>query len=61
LVLDEYRQSLNELAEGANKRRERRRQQGQELLAELLVDISAFRRQSSTDREEESVRIWQDY
>lgn len=60
LVLDEYRQSLNELAEGANKRRERRRQQGQELLAELLVDISAFRRQSSTDREEESVRIWQE-
>ena len=59
LVLDDYRQTLNELAEGANKKRQRRRQQGQELLAELLVDVSAFRRQSSSD-EEDGIRIWQE-
>lgn len=60
LVLDDYRDTLNELAKGANKRRQRRRQQGQELLAELLIDISAFRRQSTTDDEQESVRVWQE-
>lgn len=59
LVLDNYRQTLNDLAKGALKRRQRRRQQGQELLAEMLVDISAFRRQSEAD-EKESMRIWQE-
>ena len=61
LVLDEHQQSLNALAEGANKRRQRRRQQGQELLAELLIDVSAFRRQSdfSSDNEQEGIRLWQ--
>jgi GTPase SAR1 family protein len=57
LVLDEHRDVLRDLAEGANKRRQRRRQQGQELLAELLIDVSAFRRQSDED---ESERVWQD-
>jgi GTPase SAR1 family protein len=56
LVLDEHRDVLRDLAEGANKRRQRRRQQGQELLAELLIDVSAFRRQSDED---ESERVWQ--
>lgn len=60
LVLDEHRQTLNELAEGANKRRQRRRQQGQELLAELLVDVAAFRRQSTSDNADEGIRIWQE-
>ncbi len=57
LVLDEHRDVLRDLAEGANKRRQRRRLQGQELLAELLIDVSAFRRQSDED---ESERVWQD-
>lgn len=57
LVLDEHRDVLRDLAEGANKRRQRRRQQGQELLAELLIDVSAFRRQCDED---ESERVWQD-
>ena len=57
LVLDEHRDVLRDLAEGANKRRQRRRLQGQELLAELLIDVSPFRRQSDED---ESERVWQD-
>ncbi|MDO5666800.1 MAG: GTPase/DUF3482 domain-containing protein [Alcaligenaceae bacterium] len=59
LVLDDYRDNLNALAKGAAKRRQRRREQGQELLAELLIDISAFRRQSASDDEGEGLRVWQ--
>lgn len=58
LVLDDYQQILNDLAKGAQQRRQQRRLQGQELLAEMLIDISAFRRQSSTD-EDESLRVWE--
>lgn len=59
LVLDHYRDNLNALAKGAAKRRQRRREQGQELLAELLIDISAFRRQSASDDEKDGIRVWQ--
>ena len=58
LMLDDYQQILNDLAKGAQQRRQQRRLQGQELLAEMLIDISAFRRQSSTD-EDESLRVWE--
>lgn len=59
LVLDDYRHTLNDLAKGAAKRRQRRRDQGQELLAELLIDISAFRRQSASVDEKDGIRVWQ--
>ena len=58
LVLNDYRTTLNELAESSNKKRQQRRQQGQELLAELLIDISAFRQQSTSNDEQETLDLW---
>lgn len=60
LILDEHRQTLQALAIGVNKKRQQRRYQGQALLADLLIDVSAYRRQCSNDNETESVRVWQE-